>query len=697
MKIKYLGFIFLLFGVFLFTAPNNSFAEKVLVVDPGHGGRYGGTCGFSGNTTGICEKDVNLQVALKLREVLKNSDITVHLTRTKDVHFSPYLQNAGGDMDLRMKNANGFVRGNNDNSLFVSIHHNAAASPYVTGLETYYYDGKNHYSKQYPPDPMQLQYLNESKRFAEEVHPRLVSNLKRPDRKIHNHMSFYVLRNAQMPAILVELGFMTNKQEESLIKSASYQQKAAEAIAEGVKQYFKVFEVYSVETDKKLGTFESKDAALAFANKQTQVVRVFDKDKQTDIYITNNFEVYHKSTGLLGKFATAESAISYAKKWKNTRVTSVENDWTIWSNYVTADYELYVGNNLQDRYFDYSYALAQASNKTNARIVKKSTGDVLWSNQPNQKVTRTITTNRISGKDRVLTAVAISKQLYPNGFPANKENKTVILATAHDFADALSAGPLAKVYDKAPILLTRKDKLDTDVKEELIRLGAKKVVILGGKEAVSVQVQDTLKKLNLETTRIEGKTRYDTNQAIIKQLGNVNGVFVASGTSFADALSVAPIAAKEGWAIALSKRDDLTKQTAQLLNGKDVALVGGTAVLSTELEKQVKAQGVTKFIRLSGETRYDTLASVLWYFKDSLASTTINLATGVNYPDALTASPLSIGTNAPLILINGDIPKSIESFLLEYKSINQIDQINVIGGTGAVETTVIESIKNVVR
>src|SRR5690606_23394238 len=235
MKIKYLGFIFLLFGVFLFTAPNNSFAEKVLVVDPGHGGRYGGTCGFSGNTTGICEKDVNLQVALKLREVLKNSDITVHLTRTKDVHFSPYLQNAGGDMDLRMKNANGFVRGNNDNSLFVSIHHNAAASPYVTGLETYYYDGKNHYSKQYPPDPMQLQYLNESKRFAEEVHPRLVSNLKRPDRKIHNHMSFYVLRNAQMPAILVELGFMTNKQEESLIKSASYQQKAAEAIAEGVK------------------------------------------------------------------------------------------------------------------------------------------------------------------------------------------------------------------------------------------------------------------------------------------------------------------------------------------------------------------------------------------------------------------------------------------------------------------------------
>ncbi len=687
----------MLFGVFLFTAPNNSFAEKVLVVDPGHGGRYGGTCGFSGNTTGICEKDVNLQVALKLREVLKNSDITVHLTRTKDVHFSPYLQNAGGDMDLRMKNANGFVRGNNDNSLFVSIHHNAAASPYVTGLETYYYDGKNHYSKQYPPDPMQLQYLNESKRFAEEVHPRLVSNLKRPDRKIHNHMSFYVLRNAQMPAILVELGFMTNKQEESLIKSASYQQKAAEAIAEGVKQYFKVFEVYSVETDKKLGTFESKDAALAFANKQTQVVRVFDKDKQTDIYITNNFEVYHKSTGLLGKFATAESAISYAKKWKNTRVTSVENDWTIWSNYVTADYELYVGNNLQDRYFDYSYALAQASNKTNARIVKKSTGDVLWSNQPNQKVTRTITTNRISGKDRVLTAVAISKQLYPNGFPANKENKTVILATAHDFADALSAGPLAKVYDKAPILLTRKDKLDTDVKEELIRLGAKKVVILGGKEAVSVQVQDTLKKLNLETTRIEGKTRYDTNQAIIKQLGNVNGVFVASGTSFADALSVAPIAAKEGWAIALSKRDDLTKQTAQLLNGKDVALVGGTAVLSTELEKQVKAQGVTKFIRLSGETRYDTLASVLWYFKDSLASTTINLATGVNYPDALTASPLSIGTNAPLILINGDIPKSIESFLLEYKSINQIDQINVIGGTGAVETTVIESIKNVVR
>ncbi|WP_010676942.1 cell wall-binding repeat-containing protein [Bacillus timonensis] len=696
MKVKYLGFILLLFGVFLFIAPGNSFAEKVLVVDPGHGGKFGGTCGFSGNKTGICEEDVNLQVALKLRDVLKNSDIKVYLNRTTDTEFAPYLQNKGGDMDVRMQVANGFAKGNNDNSLFVSIHHNSATSPYASGLETYYYDGKKYYDADYPPDPMQLQYLNDSKRFAEEVHPRLVSKLKRPDRKIHSYMSFYVIRNAQMPSILVELGFMTNKYEESLIKSAAYQQKAAEAIAQGAIQYFKVFEVYNVESGKKLGTFETKDAAIAFANKQSVTTRVFDKDKQVDIYATNhNFEVYHKTLGLLGEFRTEEQAIAYARKYKNTRVTSVEENWTLWSNYVPSDYELYVGDSLKASYFDYSYALSKAFSEKNAKIMKKSSGDVLWSNNSNVKITRTIKTNKVSGKDRVLTAVAISKQLYPNGFPAEKENKTVILATAYDFADALSAGPLANVYEKAPILLTRTDTLDEAVKQEIIRLGAKKVVILGGKAAVSLEAENTLKALNLETMRLEGKTRYDTNKAIIKQLGNVNGVFVASGTSFADALSVAPIAAKEGWAIALTKKEDLTVQLNQTLQGKKVILVGGTAVLSTGLERQVKSSGVVSLSRLSGETRYDTLASVLWYFKDSLASNTINLATGINYPDALTASPLSIGTNAPLILVKDEIPKSIESFLLEYKTSNKIDQVNVIGGV--VESPVIESLANTVR
>ncbi|MCT8137654.1 N-acetylmuramoyl-L-alanine amidase [Anaerobacillus sp. CMMVII] len=94
---------------------------------------------------------------------------------------------------------------------------------------------------------MQITYLSENKRFAELVHPRLVRDLGLIDRKVRNDQSFYVIRNAQMPAILVELGFMTNPDEEKLIKTNSFQQKAAQSLADSIVNYFKVFEVFDAK------------------------------------------------------------------------------------------------------------------------------------------------------------------------------------------------------------------------------------------------------------------------------------------------------------------------------------------------------------------------------------------------------------------------------------------------------------------
>lgn len=60
------------FILLLFIFPASSFAEKMVVIDPGHGGKYSGTCGYSGNSTGFCEETANLLVGLKVREILKN-------------------------------------------------------------------------------------------------------------------------------------------------------------------------------------------------------------------------------------------------------------------------------------------------------------------------------------------------------------------------------------------------------------------------------------------------------------------------------------------------------------------------------------------------------------------------------------------------------------------------------------------------
>ncbi|MBD8070563.1 N-acetylmuramoyl-L-alanine amidase family protein [Bacillus sp. PS06] len=281
-----------------FVMPVKGFADKIVVIDPGHGGKFAGTCGYSGRETGYCEKDANLDVAIKLQNILMENGFEVKLTRHSDKEFGEFLRdeegkNEDGDFHNRMKLANEFVMENNEQAVFISIHHNASATnPFIRGIETYYYDGVNHYKSAYPHDPLQLVYLQENKRLAETVQQYLVDELKLPNRKVHNDQSFYVIRNAQMPSILVELGYMINRNEEKLIKTAEYQERAAAAIAEAIETYFDVFEVYN-STNHKLATFLNEEDALTYANQSKSAVIVFDKYQQKVIYDQREKELKH--------------------------------------------------------------------------------------------------------------------------------------------------------------------------------------------------------------------------------------------------------------------------------------------------------------------------------------------------------------------------------------------------------------------
>ena len=276
-----------IFIVFLF--PAISLAEKVLVIDPGHGGDFKGTCGYSGNLTGFCEKDANLAVGLKLRDILKDSDITVYMTRETDKQFAPYLrlpngESQGGDFEVRTDIANDYAKGNNDNSILISIHHNQHVNtPQTRGIETYYYDGINNFKPEFPHDPIQKKFLSDNRRLAEAAHENLLNTLGLNDRELRFDQSFFVLRNAQMPAILVELGYMTNPEEEKLIASEAFQQDAAQTLADTVINYFKVYEVFD-NTNEKIKVFSEQSEAIDFAETLEKGAYVFSKDKQKVIF-----------------------------------------------------------------------------------------------------------------------------------------------------------------------------------------------------------------------------------------------------------------------------------------------------------------------------------------------------------------------------------------------------------------------------
>lgn len=175
-----------------------------IVIDPGHGGSDPGAIG----PTGKREKDANLAISLKLGEILKENGIEVVYTRDSDnvTWSSDTRENLQARVDIA-KNENAHY--------FVSIHNNSASS-YAYGTETYYYGGNE-----------------ESKKLAQGIQSELIKSTGLYDRKVKT-ANFYVLKNSDIPAVLVEVAFISNAKEEKLLFSDDFQRKAAQAIADGI-------------------------------------------------------------------------------------------------------------------------------------------------------------------------------------------------------------------------------------------------------------------------------------------------------------------------------------------------------------------------------------------------------------------------------------------------------------------------------
>ena len=181
-------------------------------------------------------------------------------------------------------------------------------------------------------------------------------------------------------------------------------------------------------------------------------------------------------------------------------------------------------------------------------------------------MTDNISTHTYAGLDRYLTSVQVSK----NGWKDGSDNVVLVSGDDKALVDGLTATPLAASLN-APILLTKKDAIPSDVIDEIERLNAKNVYIVGGENVISKEVSDKLYKYyGKNVKRIQGQDRYQTsievsNEVVKKSSGKVD-TFVVGGNGQADALSISSVAGSKLSPIILTSKDELSSDAKYFLS-----------------------------------------------------------------------------------------------------------------------------------
>lgn len=298
-----------------------------------------------------------------------------------------------------------------------------------------------------------------------------------------------------------------------------------------------------------------------------------------------------------------------------------------------------------------------------------------------------IPVTRIEGADRIATAVAISGQAFQTA-------DTVVMAGGADSVDALVGGPLAASLE-APLLLTATRELPQIVADELDRLNAQEVVLLGGRSAISDAVADRLTRSGLEVTRVAGATRYETAARVAQAMPDWEGAFIASGTSPVDAVVAGAVAAGRGWPVVLVEPDGVPDVTRAALtdNGvREVIVVGGEAVVSSAVNTTLSALAADGTTRIGGVNRYHTAALLHEAAVDQgdFDPTTIWLASGEidHLADALTASSVVASQQASLLLVNGDDLQAEDAVVERLRTVGeQVGSFVLLGGSAAINAS----------
>lgn len=291
---------------------------------------------------------------------------------------------------------------------------------------------------------------------------------------------------------------------------------------------------------------------------------------------------------------------------------------------------------------------------------------------------------RIKGDDRYQTALEISKNAYDKA-------ESLVIASGENYPDGIFAGPFANTLN-SPLLLTARDQLAPGIREELQRLGTKKIYLVGGERSISNGVENELRSLGYETERIAGDNRYETAKEIGRKTIEVLGLdysgdraIIVNETNFADALTAAPY---------MSSYRERTNYYAAFvpyyghfgLDSKPMPefsyVIGGKASVP-EAENE---------IRHGGDNRYDTALEVAKAYRHNLGQnkTRLVLVDGTNFVDALAGGSFAYDKNAAILLTR---PDEMPEGLLEYIKEENIEEVIIIGGDSSVSEEIEKQIR----
>ncbi|SHH88975.1 N-acetylmuramoyl-L-alanine amidase CwlD [Virgibacillus chiguensis] len=189
---------------------------KTIVIDPGHGGPDGGAVGKDDTQ----EKDISLEVSKKLQKYLQQVGAIVYLTRETDRDLaSENVKGLSKRKSEDIRNRLSFIN-EQEADLFISLHLNALPSTKWRGAQTFYNPQKD-----------------ENKHLAEMIQAEFIRNLENTNRAALAINNVYLLKYAETPGALVEIGFLSNVEERELLKDTDYQQKVAASIYKGILRY----------------------------------------------------------------------------------------------------------------------------------------------------------------------------------------------------------------------------------------------------------------------------------------------------------------------------------------------------------------------------------------------------------------------------------------------------------------------------
>lgn len=265
---------------------------------------------------------------------------------------------------------------------------------------------------------------------------------------------------------------------------------------------------------------------------------------------------------------------------------------------------------------------------------------------------------RVAGTDRFETAAAIQAELLPQA-------KAVFLVTGKDFPDALCAGPAAAASNGA-ILLTAGDVLPAATQRAIERMKPSAIYAIGGERAVPqaafLQAQRLAPQAKAE--RVSGADRYETSAQIsnvffASKAGPLVKRYLASGTSFPDALSGGALAGRDKAPLLLVP-DDPAHPIVSLGAGGETIVLGGPLAVS---EKVAQTAGATK--RFAGTSRYGTSKAILDHAYPGAKQAIY--ASALNFPDALAAVPAAAKRGIPLYLTGPEstpLPINLPGFVV---------------------------------